>query len=1347
MSIHTVYPTHGPRGLHTILSILAVLLFACVQSLQAQGTITLTLSKAHNAPSPVPSGQPFTYTLAYSWSGGAPGTLTIRDTVDAQLDVISTLPASVISGNIVTFTLTGLTASAGAGTVQINVRFKPGVTCNGARACNTAWIALTPQDKGTSSNNVCATASAQNKWTFEKALFAGCAVDNDVIFRVCIMNPSGGDIGGLNLTNITLTDVVPAGATVTGVSGNWTSFTQSGSNVTLGGGPSTLPVSPWNAWYCVYLHVTFPSPTFSQGQTVVNTSTLSYKTPCDTSKFGTYTDTARVTLCAASSTGSLWKGLSINLYFPSNPYYYPSFSPGCCGTYSLWYTNTGNVAQSGYVMEDILPTTLDVTSIVTNVPTGNTPVTLSVYCWSGGTCSATPCTTVTYNTAGTQTLTSLPANVCKVRWSYSGSIAIAASLSNSLNVCVRTASFAPPFTAVTSGQNIVNTVTAQATGLAMLTATHTKPVDSLRPKILASKFFMGSCGPSCSPQTAGPFIPGQIVRWRMAVANVGNVNASPCTITDLLPSGLTYVGSPTYYYGTFNWMASQYNPPCCSLTTTVPSQIGGTITTPTVGDTSLTWSFPTLPFRCDGVVDYLVIEFDVKIGDNPPMPPGQYNNTFTFSAGNLPTPVTSNPATLTVNAIAQLTILKEVRPKGSSGAFSSSATVPAGGQAEFRLRLKNTGNLALTNICLLDIMPHLSDIMILPGYAPRNSLFDMPITSGASVVAPGGYTVGYNSSANTRNPQRTTVCSGFCGVVDPGSGVGFGPVTAGSYGAYSGSTFSFTASGGSTQLAPGGTLDIFVTATVPTSAPVGRNACNSFAVQATPVSTTTCLSTQSVPACVTVGEQQSGDCDHLWLEGHLDSCCTYKVILSNALGGVSSLQYNVLPVGSSTTPSGVIQSIQTAPCLPTSTSPTNIAGTTSGTLNFNPACTQASPLQLGIEAASTTASGQICIELIAVINKGNEKITCRDTICFRCDPAPKVRCDSMSVKPFPYQDLDLSGRTFTVYNLKVPASPICSVKVVVTPFPSGPGVNGGGLYIDAIWKPWPYGTSNAYTEILPVHGMPANNTVQWNLGIDYTIGWVGNVNVTIYHCDGDSCTTTYGPWKATKKDVVVVGTPVEISDLAKLRVHRMTFPRGKAQGKDIHSIVMRYRDPVESVVAVTGASFPCDTASDCDDDITSVRVRDRVLMVELRDALDKSDNDPTVTVLYSTKSDTRPIVDIIYYDGNANEVGRDSVVATGSTLNVDDPRGAASVLGSLDARPNPTSGQLDLSFILPAASTVELGLRDALGRPAMTVIAQGREEAGIHRRSVDLSALPSGTYFVELRINGVTTVQRIELMR
>src|SRR5690606_6819410 len=156
---------------------------------------------------------------------------------------------------------------------------------------------------------------------------------------------------------------------------------------------------------------------------------------------------------------------------------------------------------------------------------------------------------------------------------------------------------------------------------------------------------------------------------------------------------------------------------------------------------------------------------------------------------------------------------------------------------------------------------------------------------------------------------------------------------------------------------------------------------------------TTCLSTQSVPTCLTIG-QSSGACDRFWLEGRADSCCGYSIILSNHLGAVPSLQYNILPV-SGTSPSGVLYAVQTAPCLPTSTSPASLAGTTSGTLNFNTGCTQNSPLQVHLDAASTTASGEICIELIAVIvNKDGRKIECRDTVCFRCDRAPQSRCDS-----------------------------------------------------------------------------------------------------------------------------------------------------------------------------------------------------------------------------------------------------------------------------------------------------------------------------------------------------------------
>jgi uncharacterized repeat protein (TIGR01451 family) len=1331
------------------LPLLALLLFACANTLLAQSNITLTLSKTHNAPTPVPSGQTFTYTLAYGWSGGAPGTLVITDVVPPELDVISTLPVATVTGNTVVFQITGLTASAGAGTVQINVRFKPGVTCPGTRACNSATIEVKGGNTKVTSNTTCATATAQNKWTFEKALVAGCAVGNDVIFRVCVMNPSGGDIGGLNLTNVQLTDVLPAGAIVTSVSGSWSTFTQTGSNVTLTGGPSTLPVSPWNAWYCVYLHVTFPSPPFQQGQTVVNSATVTFTTPCDTVKRGSFSDTAAVTLCAPNPSGALWKGLSINIYFPSNPYYYPAFSPGCCGTYTLSYTNNGNVAQPSFVMEDNLPTTLDLSAIKTNVPAGNTPVTVDVFCWTGSSCGTTPAATVTYNTPGLQTFTAFPPNVCKVRWTYGGTIGVTQGLVNYLDVCVRNASYASPFTAVVPGQNILNVVTAQASNLTQISASNTKPVDSLRPKILATKLFMGACGPSCTPLTAGPWVPGNVVRWRMAVANVGNQTAAPCTITDVLPAGLTYVGNPTYYYGAFNWMANQYDPPCCSLTVTVPAPIGGTMTTPAVGANSLTWSFPLLPFRCDGTVEYLVIEFDVKISDSPPMAPGQYNNTFTFSAGNLPTPVTSNIATLTVNAIAQLTLAKEVRPKTPTGTFSSSATVPAGSPVEFRLRLTNTGNMTLTNISLLDIMPHTGDIMVLPGYAPRNSQFNLPITAAGSVVAPAGYTTGYNNSANTKNPKRSTINGGFCGVVDPATGVGVGTVTAGNWGAYSSPTFSFTDSGGTTTLAPGGTLDVLVTATIPQGTQAGLNACNNFAARATPVGTAACLSTQSVPACVTVGQAQGEGCKGFWLEGHADSCCSYHMILSNQLGAISSLQYNVLPVNGNT-PSGSVVGVQTPPCPPTSTVPASLVGTTSGLLNFNTACTQNSPLQFGIDATSTTASGEICIELIAtIVNKAGAKIECRDTICFRCKRAPQSRCDSMSVKPFPYPNLDLSGRTFTVYNLKYPASPICSVKIVVAPPPAGPGVNGGGLYIDGIWKSWPYGTSVGYTQILAVHGMPANNTVQFNLGIDYTIGWVGTVTVTAYHCDGDSCTSVYGPWKATKKDVVVVGTPIDIKDA--LKVYRLSFPRDKAKGKNIRSIAIRHSDPVQSIVAVTGASFQCDSTGDCDDLFESVRVKDRTVMVDLRHPLETgiNGNDPTLTVVYTgAGGDRKPTIEIVYYDGEGQEIGHDSTVVSGNTiLGVDEPQAAAGPLGSLTARPNPTNGLCDLSFSLPTASTVDLDLLDLLGKKVATIISAQHFEAGEYRRPVDMSKLPSGSYLATLRVNGVPTVLRIELVR
>lgn len=1349
--------TDSPNCILRTMTFVLLLIGTMSITASAQG-LQLSLDKTHNAPTPVPSGQTFTYTLAYSWSGGAPGTLIITDQVPPELDVLSTVPAATVTGNNVQFSLSGLTGSAGAGTVQINVRFKPGVTCPGERACNIAAIRQEGSDEEVKSKSVCATASAENKWTLEKTLFAGCALDNEVIFRICVKNPSGGDIGGLNLTDVTLTDVVPAGATVTNVSGSWSSFTQTGSNVTLSSGPSTLPVSAYNAWYCVYITLNFPSTSFNAGETVVNNARLTFRTPCDDPQGEptVWTDQDSVTLCDANPSGQIWKGLSLNLYFPSNPAYLPTFTPGCCGTYRVFYKNNGNVAQPNVTITDELPPEVDLNSIRTQVPSGMGPCTLKVYCWSAGTCGTTACTTVVYNTPGTYLLTTVPANACKVEWEYGGSMPISTSLNNYLDVCVRSTSNATPFASVNSGDTITNLVIGQADNYGPVSTTHSKVVDAHMPKIITTKIFMGECTPGCTSNPNGPFVPGDIVRFRLAVANIGNLDATTCTITDALPSGLSYVGNETYFYGAFNWMASQYNPPCCSTSVSVPSQIGGPISTPTLGDTSLTWSFPTLPSRCDGTVEYFIIEFDVKISDDPPASPGQYHNRFTFDASNLGSPVTSNQATLTVNAVSQLQLTKEVRPAGSSAAFSSATSVPQGGQAEFRLQLTNTGNMSLQDICLLDIMPHNGDIQVLPGYLSRGSAYDMPTTGSLTIAPATGYTAGYNSSANTKNPMRSTVCGGFCGVADPTTG--FGTLTNGIFGGTATSTYSFkVSSNAGITLAPGSTLTILANGQVPATAAVGSTACNSFAVQATPVGTSTCLKAEAAPACVRVEQgQQSDPCREIWRGGKPTDCCGYSLSISNTLGGLANLQYNVLPAPGSTSPSGVVQSVMTSPCSPTFTSPASLAGTTSGNLVFDPACTAGGPQQINFSASSSTSSGTICIELIAtVVNKQGEKIECRDTICFECDPLPVQKCDSMSVKPFPYNNLDLSGRTFKIFNQKVPASPICSVKIQVIPPPTGPGVNGGGLYIDGVWKAWPWGSSNGYSEILTVHGMPAANTVQFNLGIDYTIGWVGNVLVTAYHCDGDSCTMDYGPWRARKGKPWVGGgviTGPKLSD--SIRYYTLNVePKSVPEGTQYISIGHENRR--DSIVAITPASLPCDSASiangECDDRISLVEARDGTALVSFARDLNRENGKPmTLTVFMLGDGERNENVLITFFDAEGNEIGTTEVkVETGTlTSDVEEGISAIAVPGGFNVQPNPTLSSTAALFRLDRSeSSVRIELLDAAGRHVRTIVDGERMSAGEHRINVDLSDEASGTYFLLLQTDSGTQSRRIVVQR
>jgi hypothetical protein len=81
--------------------------------------------------------------------------------------------------------------------------------------------------------------------------------------------------------------------------------------------------------------------------------------------------------------------------------------------------------------------------------------------------------------------------------------------------------------------------------------------------------------------------------------------------------------------------------------------------------------------------------------------------------------------------------------------------------------------------------------------------------------------------------------------------------------------------------------------------------------------------------------------------------------------------------------------------------------------------------------------------------------------------------------------------------------------------------------------------------------------------------------------------------------------------------------------------------------------------------------------------------------------------------------------------------------------PNPARRQATLRYEVPErleGTPVEIALYNTLGQRVRTV-AQGRTEAGRTERSLDVSGLPSGTYFLRMTAGPATETKRISVVR
>jgi hypothetical protein len=429
-----------------------------------------------------------------------------------------------------------------------------------------------------------------------------------------------------------------------------------------------------------------------------------------------------------------------------------------------------------------------------------------------------------------------------------------------------------------------------------------------------------------------------------------------------------------------------------------------------------------------------------------------------------------------------------------------------------------------------------------------------------------------------------------------------------------------------------------------------------------------------------------------------------------------------------------------------------------------------------MEVNPTTATGQVTLYL--TINHGPNKV-CRDSIKLMCARAPITKCDSLAVVPFSYGNLQLSGRTFTVINQKQPASPIKRVEISFNPPPcvssSAPqgDWNGGSLVVDGGNRTWGVANSGTpkYSLIdmtcvpppsLAPQGYRANNFVKFNLGVDTTCGWTGNVILTVIHCDGDTCVLTYNDWcaKPPKQCLTItnVGSgfnPISVT-LRQIRAIEVAIDTNLVPGtQELHACTA-------SIVPITNGW-----------EVLGVSIEDKLTKEERESAqylsweggvkLTKADAARTGLIeLQACARPTKPIkgpwliraflgsrepmsdtptVNITFYDANANPIAlgeaKASILVSSVPVEIVQPGGGSS--GILQIVPNPAAEEVQVEYVLAHPGEVTVELCDLLGKCRLKA-ELGWMPSGRNTFGMSTADVPTGSYILRLRTSdGVLT--------
>ena len=687
-------------------------------------------------------GDIITYTVKASNSSSSGITITnvvMTDTLPTGTTFVSATGSGVYNSNANTVIWPAISLAPGASTTQTLVVRYPNPPYSVGSSVTNNLRATGGLPGGTSATNstqkIITLTSSSSALTSGKTLLVGGAAGNNSTYTLSVTNPT---VSGVTLTNVVITDVLPVGAVFVSADGNgvYNSATRT----------VTWPATSLNSGSSVSQRVTlsYPTPTFAAAQKVTNivnavgtppggspvpssaTNVVTLAAPTDSTGFVKTSNKTVATTLAGSSPTTI--------------------------SYSIKPSNTGNTVLTNFVVTDILPTGVVVSAWqIDPVNTADSFLTAGTVLLEYSTNATAPFTWksgIAATNSFTRKTSGLPTNITALRWTYSalppGFSSPSGTISSSAGSGFQ-AKLAATFPDASTVQNCASYAYTTTYG------TPTQKTGSSCVSLTASNGQTAALVATKYAPNPSAVNPGTTVTYIIGT-KAGDTSASIANpvLADLLPTGMTYVD------GSWAVVAG----PTPTLFEAIPNY-GGT------GQTLLRWSYTASVGTTEAK-----LSFQAKVPAAAYAGTSYSNTSYLVNwdngtvSGNSTTDVNdlngdgsktdkiaaSTTVVVTVNRAASLNSLKYVigQLDVDYSRYPTNGNSVPGGVANYKLTVQNSGDVNLTNILIIDILPFVGDKGVID-QSPRNSAW-RPYLAG-TVSAPSGVTVYYSTQANPSRPE------------------------------------------------------------------------------------------------------------------------------------------------------------------------------------------------------------------------------------------------------------------------------------------------------------------------------------------------------------------------------------------------------------------------------------------------------------------------------------------------------------------------------------------------------------------------------------------------------------------